>query len=379
MSKKNLIISIVLILSPLIYFKYFNFIFNIELVNLPIPLGISFITFTLIAYIVDVYKNIAPREKNFTVLFAYIMYFPQLIAGPILRPQELIPQLKNIAKATSKMKLAAITIFSIGLSKKIIFADQLAQYVDPIYLNPLENSLSQWLVAFYAFPVQLYCDFSGYTDMAIGLALFFGITLPMNFNKPYLATSIPEFWRIWHISLSTWIRDYAYFPLGKVIKNIYIRTLIVMTIIGLWHGASWTMVIFGFIHGILVSISNFLRMNKIPNILPKGIKIFLTFHLFSFSLIFFRATDMNNVIDMFTVITFVDNLNFYDFQVLLYPLVLIGIFFLTHRYDNVKDIENFIDKIKIVYLGLFITFIWILCVSISIMNSGSNKFIYFDF
>ncbi|MFW2555393.1 MBOAT family O-acyltransferase [Aliarcobacter butzleri] len=379
MNKRNLIIIVILISLPLIYFKYFNFIFNIKLVDFPIPLGISFITFTLIAYIVDVYKNVIPKENKFSILFAYIMYYPQLIAGPILRPQELIPQLKNISKATSKMKIAAITIFSIGLSKKILFADQLSFYVDSVYIEPLKGTFLQWIVAFYAFPVQLYCDFSGYTDMAIGLALFFGIVLPLNFNKPYLSTSISDFWRNWHISLSSWIRDYAYFPLGNIVKNMYIRTLIVMTLVGLWHGASWTMVIFGFIHGILVSFSNFFRLNKIHNFLPNVVKIILTFHIICFTLIFFRATDINNVMDMFSAMKFIDTLNFNDLHLFLYPVILIGIFFLTHKYDNIKEIEIFVGKIKIIYLSLFIVFIWLLSIIVSIMNSGSNKFIYFDF
>jgi alginate O-acetyltransferase complex protein AlgI len=277
------------------------------------------------------------------------------------------------------MKVAAITIFSIGLSKKILFADQLSFYVDPVYLEPLKSTFLQWIVAFYAFPVQLYCDFSGYTDMAIGLALFFGVTLPLNFNKPYLSSSISDFWRNWHISLSSWIRDYAYFPLGNIIKNMYIRTLIVMTLVGLWHGASWTMIVFGFIHGILVSFSNFLRLNKMHNFLPNVVKVILTFHIFSFTLIFFRATDMNNVMDMFTAMKFIDTFNFYDLPLFMYPLVLMSIFFLTHRYDNVKEIEVFVGKIKIIYLNLFIVFTWLLSIIVSIMNSGSSKFIYFDF
>ncbi|MFY9075431.1 hypothetical protein OZZ08_10755 [Malaciobacter mytili] len=379
MNRRNLLISITLILLPLIYFKYFNFILNIKLVDFPLPLGISFITFTLIAYIVDVYKKNVAIEMNFSVLFAYIMYYPQLIAGPILRPQELIPQLKSIGKATSNMKIFAIIIFSIGLAKKIIFADQLAQYVDPTYLKPLESTFSQWLVTFYAFPVQLYCDFSGYTDMAIGLALFFGVKLPINFNRPYLTTSIPDFWRNWHISLSNWIRDYAYFPLGNIVKNIYIRSLIIMTLVGLWHGASWTMVVFGFIHGVLVSISNLFRIKKIDNFLPIQLKIFLTFNIFSITLIFFRATDMNNAFEMFKVITLFDSFDFLNFQLLIYPIFLIIIFFFSHKYDNINILEKFVEKTKLVYLSLFISFIWILSIVISLSNSGSNKFIYFDF
>ncbi|WP_419782394.1 MBOAT family O-acyltransferase [Malaciobacter marinus] len=378
-NKKNLTISIIFVLIPLIYFKYFNFIFNIELINLPIPLGISFITFTLIAYLIDVYKNVIPKENSFSILFAYIMYYPQLIAGPILRPQELIPQLKNITKVTPKMKIVAVTIFSIGLFKKIIFADQLSSYVDPVYLEPLKSTFLEWIVAFYSFPVQLYCDFSGYTDMAIGLALFFGITLPLNFNRPYLVSSIPEFWRNWHISLSTWIRDYAYFPLGNIVKNIYIRTLIVMTLVGLWHGASWTMVIFGFIHGLLVSSSNFLRMRKIPNLLSKKIRIILTFHIFSFTLIFFRAVDFQNAMDMIITLKYIFEFTFHDFEALIYPFILIVIFFFTHKYDNIKEIKIFVNKIKIIYLSLFLIFMWIFSIIISILNNGSDKFIYFDF
>lgn len=378
-SKTNLTISIILILLPLIYFKYFDFILNTKLIDMPIPLGISFITFTLISYVVDVYKNKSPYENSFSILLSYIMYFPQLIAGPILRPNELIPQLKEFIDVKMRLRFVAFVIFTIGLAKKTVFADQLAHYVDPIYLNPIEASFEEWLITFYAFPVQLYCDFSGYTDMAIGLALFFGVNLPLNFNKPYLVKTIPDFWRNWHISLSTWIRDYAYFPLGKILSNMYLRTLIVMTLVGLWHGASWTMVIFGFIHGILVAFSNFLRIKKIKNPLPVFMQIILTFHIFSATLILFRATDLDNALDMISVLINFESLNIQSFQYFLYPILLISIFFISHPFDNIEQIKGYANKYKNLYIGLFLVFLWILSISLSISNSGSDKFIYFDF
>ena len=237
--QRNLLISIFLILLTLIYFKYFDFLFNTALINVSLPLGISFITFTLISYIVDVTKNRYPIEKSFSFLLGYILFFPQLIAGPILRPRELIPQLRNLPIVTNKMRFTAFVIFTVGLGKKLIFADQIAPYVNTVYENPSTVTFSEWLVGVYGFSMQVYCDFSGYSDMAIGLALFFGIRLPLNFNRPYASASIAEIWRRWHITLSTWFRDYVFFPINGKKANTQKLFFAALFTMGAWWVMAW--------------------------------------------------------------------------------------------------------------------------------------------
>ena len=278
---------ITFLVTPLLYFKYSNFIFSRTISEYALPLGISFITFTLIAYIVDVVRGDYNHPEGMKNLSAYILFFPQLIAGPILRPHELIPQLKKPMLWKDLKIFLGLFIFSIGLLKKVMLADTLATFVDPVFLNPSDATFNQFLIAFYGFSAQIYFDFSGYTDMAIGIALVFGIKLPINFNSPYISYSIQEFWRRWHMTLSRWFRDYIYIPLGGN-RSGYSRTafnlIITMTLCGIWHGAGWNFILWGFVHGLLVLLTrnSTTPTNKINNFL----KISLTFHLVTFLWIF---------------------------------------------------------------------------------------------
>jgi alginate O-acetyltransferase complex protein AlgI len=378
----TLFLSIFLVSVPLIYFKYFNFIFNTNTVNLSLPLGISFITFTLISYIIDVSKKRYPIEKNFNILLGYILFFPQLIAGPILRPSELIPQLKNLPIVTNKMRILAITIFTIGLAKKLIFADQLAPYVDSVYASPTTALYHEWLIAIYGFSVQIYCDFSGYSDMAIGLALFFGIKLPINFDRPYLATSVPDIWRKWHITLSTWFRDYIYFPIAGRKTNMklhFFAALFTMTVCGIWHGAGWNFILWGFLNGLLIAITNLLRIKRIKIPFPTALKIFLTFHWWIFSTILFRSTDLSNAMDVCAQGINWTTFNIFALKEYIFPLLLIAIFFISHYFDQFSRVEKITNQINKKYLFLFLFMIWIIAIVLGSSSEGSEKFIYFDF
>lgn len=414
---------ILLLATPLLIFKYAHFLaeslfnYNIDALNLTLPLGISFITFSLIAYIVEVYQKRFPLEKNITNFSAYTLFFPHLIAGPILKPQELIPQLDKLNTNIQRKNLIfGLALFSLGLFKKLVFADPIGALVDPIFANPT-LAISSWdyLLAIYGFSIQIYCDFSGYTDMALGIASFFGIHLPNNFSRPYCATSIIDFWRRWHITLSTWLRDYIYIPLGgnRKGKSAQIRNVLITMIIGgFWHGASWTFVVWGFCHGFLIAMNHLLKDHlssiytsmisitrnmeflkkfpwlshiskilvplnfKLPPKLVTFFKILITFHLVTMFWILFRAPSLNI---FYQVLSGPFHSSFHDISCIqknIFPLLLMLLFFLTHRFDNPSSLQKFVDSKKS-YFWAVIIFIWLTAITIS--TGSSAKFVYFDF
>ena len=273
-----MIFAILVSLFVLFFFKYFNFLsenvtgllglmglgvgdFTLDLI---LPVGISFYTFQTLSYVIDVYKGSIKAEKHFGYYALYVSFFPQLVAGPIERPENLLPQLKKKNSFTGYDAVIGMKMMAVGFFKKIVVADQISKYVDAVYNNVdsvnanLINGFTVML-ATVLFAIQIYCDFSGYTDIAIGCARVMGIRLMQNFNNPYTATSIKEFWRRWHISLSSWFSDYIYIPLGgsrcskvKHYRNIFI----VFLVSGIWHGAAWTYIIWGIMHGIFQIVGN---------------------------------------------------------------------------------------------------------------------------
>ena len=384
--KYKLIIVLICLVSPLLFYKYANFFYKDVLglffdsksllFNYPLPLGISFITFTMMAYVIDVYWRNFSVVNNFSLFSSYTLFFPQLIAGPILRPKELIPQLeKNKTKKSQNKIILGTAIFTIGLLKKMVIADPLAEIIDPIFNNV--DNLNGWsyLLAIYGFSVQIYCDFSGYTDMSIGSSIILGIKLPENFRQPYLAVSVRDFWRRWHITLSNWLRDYIYIPLGgnkkgftSQAKNVFIT----MFIGGLWHGANWTFIIWGLIHATGIVLSNIIVK------LPKWIAVIITFHFIAFAWIFFRVENLNTAKLFFIGLLterYTDGFQF--FMQNIYSIICIILFFCLHRFDNQKLLKDAVQKYNKLIVWNVIIFIWILSI---VLNSGSSeKFIYFDF
>lgn len=315
--KLLLLLSIVTNLGLLFYFKYFNFFIGSvnsasSLMNIPLhldaarillPVGISFYTFQSISYTVEVYHKNIKAERNFGRFALFVSYFPQLVAGPINRPQILLPQLKEFDQLKSDNFVKGGRLILWGLFKKVVVADRLAFFVNIVYNAP--ESYHGWAVIlatiFFAF--QIYCDFSGYSDIAIGVAKTMGVDLVKNFNKPYYSHSIKEFWSKWHISLSTWFRDYLYIPLGgnKVpVPRWLLNLFITFLVSGIWHGASWNFVIWGAIHGLLI-VSEALnsKFKILPFKLPGVLSMVWTFSIVCFAWIFFRA---NTVEDSFTII-----------------------------------------------------------------------------
>ena len=317
--------AIVSLFIPLILFKYWDWLgwnintligytgseSQIPMLDWVLPVGISFFTFQAVAYVVDV-KRKGKAERKFGRFFAFIAFFPQLVAGPIVRRHELLPQLKYPPYLSSGMISEGIYRIMKGMAKKLLIADVMrSAIVDPTFADPeMYLGIELW-VALYAYTLQIYYDFSAYTDIAIGSALFFGIRLPENFNRPYKATSVAEFWRRWHITLSNWVRDYIYYPLGgaradkdwKVYRNI----LITMVVIGIWHGASWNFVIYGILHGSMVGINRLQRKihgrrpgEPLPNWWAYAWRFALTINFVVLCRILFRAPDLESSWLIFT-------------------------------------------------------------------------------
>ncbi len=311
-SKYCLIILILMDIIPLLTFKYFNFIshiFNGPAIQLILPLGISFYTLQSITYIVDIWKGRITVESNPIVIALFVSFFPVLSSGPIQRAKNLIPQLKknylfNYDDASNGMKWIAI-----GIIKKMVIADSIGIYVDQVYRSLERVSGTAMLVAVILYSFQIYCDFSGYTNMSFGCAKMFGIDVGKNFNHPYLASGVGDFWHRWHISLSTWLRDYVYIPLGgnKIgVFRTYVNIMITFCVSGIWHGAAWHFIIWGMIHGAYVCIERFIKgwgrtgflsqKNKIIVQVIMFSHVVMTFVLVTVAWIFFRVSQTKDVL-----------------------------------------------------------------------------------
>jgi D-alanyl-lipoteichoic acid acyltransferase DltB (MBOAT superfamily) len=320
--KHYLVLAISVDLFTLGFYKYANFAVRqllalFSLVGVPtempipditLPLGISFFTFQMMSYIIDTYWG-EPAEESFWNFAAFISFFPQLVAGPIVRPKTLLPQLKGEHKYDEDKAVSGLFLITQGLVKKIAFADFLGAYVEKVYQTPGNYIGLAALLGIYAYAFQIYFDFSGYTDIAIGVGRLFGFEIPINFDLPYVSKTPREFWRRWHISLSTWLRDYLYIPLGgnrKGGSRTYINMMITMLLGGLWHGANWTFVIWGGYHGLLISVQRLLeekwgfakRLAEKPSPIWSLIGGILTFHLVCLGWVMFRAQSMRQVAEV---------------------------------------------------------------------------------
>jgi alginate O-acetyltransferase complex protein AlgI len=260
--KRWLILSLVSNLGLLAYFKYADFfgdtiggLFGVSTapLGLALPLGISFFTFKTLSYTIDVYRREIPACRSMWRYAMFVSYFPELVAGPIVRASVFLPQLERKLVPSRERTVVGLQLILLGVTKKLFVADRLATLVNPVFAAPAAYSQLTVLSAVIAYSLQIYCDFSGYSDIAIGVSRIIGFDLPENFNMPYMATSITEFWRRWHITLSQWLRDYLYIPLGgnrKGTRRTYINLMLTMLLGGLWHGAAWTFVAWGLLHGI---------------------------------------------------------------------------------------------------------------------------------
>jgi D-alanyl-lipoteichoic acid acyltransferase DltB (MBOAT superfamily) len=388
--KTRMLVLVCTLLLPLIFFKYSSFIYtsvfnlNNPQINFPseIPIGISFITFTAIAYVVEIHRRNFPAQTNFKDVFQYVLFFPQLIAGPILRPAELLNQLKFPTPAKNGLFMVGNLFFIIGLVKKVFFADQIGIYIDPIWNEPSLASNEEIISAFYGFAIQIYMDFSGYTDMAIGLALMLGVNLPSNFDSPYLATDISQFWRRWHITLSNWLRDYVYIPLGGNRNGSFNQKknlILTMIIGGLWHGAGWNFLFWGAYHGLLLAITNIFKSTVRIQLLPKIIGVFITFHLVCIGWVFFRANNFSEALTFLLRLagTFSDplSINLHNFETSAVILILLPL--MLHYLDKRSFIETLPKHISIIILTPILVVLLLMCLILS--YTYTSAFIYFDF
>ena len=300
-------------LALLGFFKYFNFAAEnmdalADWIGLPalrldvafkvtLPLGISFYTFQSMSYTIDVYRGRAPAIRNFIDFACYVSMFPQLVAGPIIRFSEVADQLFSRTHTTTKFA-RGVAFFCVGLAKKVLLANPCGKIADVVFEAGTRGPLEAWYgVTAYAF--QIYFDFSGYSDMAIGLGLMLGFVFPKNFDSPYRSQSITEFWHRWHISLSTWLRDYLYVPLGgnrKGRARTYLNLFLVMLLGGLWHGAAWNFVVWGALHGVLLAAERLRGKAALYGRFPASVRVAVTFTIVLFTWVFFRAPDLPQAI-----------------------------------------------------------------------------------
>ena len=394
--RRRLALLIALLLLPLGVVKYAGFIYNDVLspilatahawrVPWSLPLGISFITFTLIAYALDVHAGRYRLERNVTMLSGLVLFFSHLIAGPILRPAELLPQLHHPKRGMGPLAGLGLAIFTVGLVKKLVFADSFADVVERAFAPGAAGLTSaDYLLGIYGFALQIYCDFSGYTDMAIGAALALAVKLPSNFERPYTSTSVIEFWRRWHITLSRWLRDYLYIPLGgnrggfgRQVFNL----LVTMTLGGLWHGANWTFMLWGAAHGAGIAFVHALR--RAPALrwitrMPGWLAVLLTFHFVTALWILFRAPDLATAARVAAGPFVAPPADLAAFAgVNAFVLGLLAVFLATHRWDSHEAIGRVVKGVPKAALIPALVFAWLMAIVIS--HGSSGKFIYFDF
>lgn len=413
--KLFLIISILTNIGILFFFKYFNFFstnietlakalhfnYNPIVLNFVLPLGLSFHVFQSLSYVIEVYKRNYKPERNYITYALYVMFFPQLVAGPIERPTGLLPQLSMHYTFDYLKVRQGLERMLWGFFKKLVIADQIAQIIDPLFLNLPSNSTTLIAIA-VLFTYQIYCDFSGYTDIALGVASMLGFTLRENFNRPFAAKTFSDFWHRWHMSLSTWFRDYVYFPLGgsRVSKVKAIRNVsVVFLLSGFWHGANWTFIVWGMLNGLYLIvetetqrvrgyISNILENSKL-SILYSILQTVVVFGCVAIAFVFFRATDIEQAwwilqhiifpsqkggVDLPLLSAMTKNIGNVSFVVTVASIFLLEIIqYLQARKNTLYIFES---------RGVFVRYIWYICLTWLIILFGyfdSQTFIYFQF
>ncbi len=390
-----MILAVIFNVSLLFIFKYLNFFIinindlfniNLSLLDVILPIGISFYTFQILSYVIDVYRGKVAVQKNIITLGTYVALFPQLIAGPIVRYSTIEDELSH-RKVTYDKFVAGVKRFIIGLSKKIILANNVAIIADTIFNSSsvVEYNFLLIIFATLSYTLQIYFDFSGYSDMAIGLGKMFGFEFLENFNYPYISKSITEFWRRWHISLSTWFRDYIYIPLGgnrcSKLRWVF-NTFIVWALTGLWHGDSWNFIIWGIYFFIILMIEK-LFLHKILDKLPKIISWIYSFILINFGWLIFRVENISTLFALIKNIFTLNKGNIYldiahNYYLIHYlPFVLLALIF---SFPIIKYLNNKINNsiFKNIVSNIFLVMCFILCI-IFLINNSYNPFIYFRF
>lgn len=399
--KMLLIVSIISTCLVLFVFKYFDFFnqnmillsqkigfhYNIKMIRLLLPIGLSFHTFQSLSYVIEVYRGKQKAEKHFGIYSLYVMFYPQLVTGPIERPQNLLVQLREKKTFQYANLVEGLRLILFGLFTKMVVADNLAVYVDQVYGSPATHNTVSILIGLVFYSFQIYCDFFGYSTIAVGCARAMGYNLMDNFKNPYLSKSIGEFWQRWHISLSTWFRDYVYISLGgnRVnVKRWMFNILVVFGLSGLWHGANWTFVLWGLAHGLVYILENLVtRLLKLKHpetrwmiTVTDAFNVVKTFVIVSFIWILFRATDVSHVKSI--LVSLVNNLNVADnFSVdmktwLFFALfIVLDVLLFKSRFDRWCN-----QRSTLVRWSMYAAMIFMIIVFSSVSNF---PFIYFQF
>lgn len=423
--KKNaMIFSISFNLCMLGFFKYANFFVESFfqafpyfgnysgriLGNLILPAAISFYTFESMSYVIDVYRGKIKAEKDIIGFAAFIAFFPKLVAGPIERAHTLLAQINQQRKCTFDGFLSGTRLFMWGLFKKLVVADNLGTLAEPVFAGPLKYDSLTLLLAAYCFTLQIYGDFSGYTDMARGLSRMMGIELSLNFNLPYFSTSISDFWRRWHMTLGSWLRDYIYIPLGgsrtTLARNIR-NLMLTFLASGLWHGANWTFITWGVLYGVLVSIETVISKSSyhyISEYIPRKLKVFLTFHIVVILWVIFRCNSISvawsYLSKMFSILSYSSLETFFKtvLKSQTWPdlgtnligllslnsfryLILFGVYASTliiiHFMQHIKENKEFDLQMGIVSRSVLYSFLLYQLITLGAQNAV--QFIYFQF
>jgi len=407
--KYLLILSIVVNVGILAAFKYYNFfITNINelltgigiktaplpFLNIILPIGLSFHTFQAMSYTIEVYRKNQAAERHFGIYALYVMFFPQLAAGPIERPQNLLHQFKENHHFSSQNLLDGLRLMSWGLFKKVVIADRLTTYVSAVYSEPGQYHYLNLIIATVCFSIQIYCDFSGYSDMAIGIAKVIGFDLMINFRRPYFASNIQEFWKRWHISLSTWFRDYLYIGLGgnrKGTRRTYINVIIIFLVSGFWHGANWTFIIWGALHAVYIVVfmlkQTIFKAAAKPSFITYAAGLVFTYCIVTVAWVFFRANNLHEaVLILKNIFTAQQNqpfrwilgeagnaITFGQSSILIALLMVIYMIVIERKYP--PNLETF-NKTKYEDIA-FMSFNLIMIICLGVFQKAS--FIYFQF
>lgn len=397
--KFYIVVTLIVNLGMLGYFKYTNFLLDsffslagqdFQPMDIFLPVGVSFFTFQSLSYTLDVYRgNLKPVDNILDYAF-FVSFFPQLVAGPIVRASDFLPQIHKPTVVTDEMFGRGIFLIGCGLFKKAVISDYIStNFVDRVFDAPSLYSGVENLFAIYGYALQIYCDFSGYSDMAIGIALLLGFRFPLNFDSPYQSKSITEFWRRWHISLSTWLRDYLYISLGgnrKGEARTYLNQMLTMLLGGLWHGASWRFIIWGGLHGVALTVHKFYRSrfpeaSKRSGIWINFVRVMVTFHFVCFCWIFFRAANMATVGEILNQV-------FFHFNAALLPefiggyklvMMLMVVGYLLHFIPREAELaaQETITHMSLAGKAAFM--ISVILLVIQTKSSGIQPFIYFQF
>jgi alginate O-acetyltransferase complex protein AlgI len=403
--KRSLFITASLLsnLGLLGYFKYTNFLHEIlsysaglpyQPFDIFLPVGVSFFTFQSLSYTIDIYRKQLKPCDHFVDYVFFVSFFPQLVAGPIVRASDFIPQIEKPTVVTSEMFGKGIFLISIGLFKKAVISNYIsANFVDRIFDAPTLFTGLENLVGVYGYALQIYCDFSGYSDMAIGMALLLGFRFNENFHAPYQSKNITEFWRRWHISLSSWLRDYLYISLGGNRHSklrTYLNLIITMLLGGLWHGASFRFILWGGLHGIMLALHKFYKELKVGTSISSTPVMktlstwtgkFFTFHFVCFCWIFFRAPSMEHVDQMISQILFHFTPEiFFEFMEgywMVLAIIILG--YILHYIPRSIDFAMEQRIIQLPLVGKAAVLLLVIIISIQVKSSSIQPFIYFQF